>query len=1816
MGPERSTQAVRQAATPAVVKMEHPHVRRLVATLSGLALVLSGTSSVARTLPNYDALQDAKPAGRAAAGFKPVNSSLKGARVAHRDALTDSPTFIWTYPTAEQTKARAEYAKMSPAKAALAQISAHATLYGLASFEAAGAKVTNVSTNTQGVKVVTLAQESSGIEVFRQSLKVLLNKHNQVVAISGSLSKHASVEIPRSKAKARFTLPATEAIAAAYKDLTGAALDRSLLTRVNSAQKGDKYSHFTLASYARPLEEGFVIPARAKQVYFPLPGKLVPAYYVEINTGRANSVDSDYFAYVISATDGQLLMRNDLKAHAEFTYRVFSDTTPPYTPHDGPIGSGGTPHPTGMPDGYQSPYVPANLITLESLPFSQNDPWLPDGATETIGNNVDAYADLTEPDYYNTGDLRASVTAPGVFDRAIDFTIQPDANNEQIAAATTSLFFLNNWLHDWYYDAGFDEASGNAQQDNFGRGGVAGDRLQAQAQDYSGTDNANMLTPADGASPRMQMYLFSGARNSRLTVNAPAEIAGDYQGGVSSTFGPQTFDVTGNVVAALDEANTTGPTDRDGCTALTNATEVAGNIAVIDRGSCDFTIKVLNAQSAGAIGVIIHDNAAGPTIDMGGTPTSPITIPALRVNLDDGNVLRGAIPGLNVTLWRGPTMWIDGTIDNAIVAHEWGHYISNRLIANSSGLVNNQGRAMGEGWGDFTALLMMVRAEDINVPSNANWNGAYAAAGYATRADANSEFYGIRRGTYSSDQTKNALSFRHIMDGVALPTGVPFNGNTGLPNSQVHNSGEIWATMLWECYTSLLRAHPFQEAQERMKSYLVNGYKLTPAAPTYIEARDAVIAAAYANDPADAERFWHAFAKRGAGVGAIAPDRYSTNHAGVVESFEVGSAIQIASVQFFDDVADGSCDFDGILDNGETGRIEVTVRNAGALPASASSVNLSSAFSGLEFGNGGAASFPVIPVQGQATVSIPVTLTGATGLQDVTIDVAARDEDQAIEGDVTDSLILTTHFDERPNSTNIEDVQITPEKLPWTTEYDENLTPAVFSVVTFEDGNRTFYAENTASFADVRLISPELHVSETEPFVINFMHAWDFEDDYDGATVEISEDGGETWVDIGDPIHNAVLEDYPGNDNPLAGKPALSSYNPEFPGMLPATIDLGTTYAGKTVQVRFRVGTDMSFGYTGWLLDDLEFNGITNLPFTSIAAEDGVCSAPNQAPTADAGADVSTTSASNVSLSGSATDPEGDTLTYSWAQTSGPAVTLTGADTLTPTFVAPTVTEATTLVFELTVSDGEATATDSVTVTVNPGAPTNSPPTVNAGIDGTVAERAEYTLSGSASDADGDALTYLWTQVSGTPVAVRDYTTPTATFIAPEVTLDAPLVFRLTVSDGIASVNDTVTVTVTNVNRAPIVSDTSVAFASGTVTVSASAIDPDGDAVSYTWEQSGGSTVAINGADTSSITFGVPAAGSYEFTVTATDGAASASKAVAVMVVPGIPDPVNTPPTVNAGLDATANAGDVVTLSGSASDAEGNALTYQWQQIGGASVTLTGADTLTPSFTAPSTIEGTTLGFILTVSDGTSSTSDAVQVVVAADPGANPGNTAPEVDAGESAIVEAGATVTLNGTATDAEGDALLVVWTQISGPEVALSDVNSLTPTFTAPAAGELAFLLTVSDGTATTVDTTVVRVATTPEEPEENVAPVASARAVVSANQTSATLDGSASSDANGDALTYVWTQVSGPSATINGADQAVAVVNLPDTDNQTATFSFRLTVTDEAGLDHSTTVQFTARNGGGDDGGGCSATGAGAPAGMLGLALLGLLRRRRQN
>ncbi len=143
-----------------------------------------------------------------------------------------------------------------------------------------------------------------------------------------------------------------------------------------------------------------------------------------------------------------------------------------------------------------------------------------------------------------------------------------------------------------------------------------------------------------------------------VKINSPVAIAGSFTGGPAQ-FGPPltTAGVTANVVQALDPSDGAGALTTDGCSALTNAAAVSGKIAIIDRGTCAFSVKVKNAQNAGAVGVIIADNVAGsPPAALGGSELT-VTIPAERVTQADGNTIKAQLPnGVNATLRIDPAI--------------------------------------------------------------------------------------------------------------------------------------------------------------------------------------------------------------------------------------------------------------------------------------------------------------------------------------------------------------------------------------------------------------------------------------------------------------------------------------------------------------------------------------------------------------------------------------------------------------------------------------------------------------------------------------------------------------------------------------------------------------------------------------------------------------------------------------------------------------------------------------------------------------------------------------------------------------------------------------------------------------------------------------------------------------------------------------------------------------------------------------------------------------------------------------------------------
>ena len=280
--------------------------------------------------------------------------------------------------------------------------------------------------------------------------------------------------------------------------------------------------------------------------------------------------------------------------------------------------------------------------------------------------------------------------------------------------------------------------------------------------------------------------------------------------------------------------------------------------------------------------------------------------------------------------------------------------------------------------------------------------------------------------------------------------------------------------------------------------------------------------------------------------------------------------------------------------------------------------------------------------------------------------------------------------------------------------------------------------------------------------------------------------------------------------------------------------------------------------------------------------------AANRAPSAEAGPSGSTNGRKTVTLNGSGTDADGDALTYAWSQTAGATVTLTAADTATPSFTAPA--SGAPLTFELTVSDGLASATDTVTISIIPAA--NNAPSVEAGSAQSVSAGATVTLSGSASDDDGDALTYAWTHSGGTPaVTLTGAASATATFTAPAVSASTDLTFTLSVSDSTDTSSDTVIITVTPSNSVPSAqagADQSVS-SGASVTLSGSGTDPDGDALTYAWSQDSGTTVTLSSTTTASTTFTAPtvtASTDLVFTLTVSDDTASGTDEVTVTVAP------------------------------------------------------------------------------------------------------------------------------------------------------------------------------------------------------------------------------------------------------------------------------------------------------------------------------------------
>ncbi len=1335
----------------------------------------------ASPLPNYDRLAS-EPANRSLPRLseRDLARALPGV-ASEQEGRLGVPSFYWSALPEQPLHWRE--AGVTAEQAARRHLFSHAALYRFLPGELAQAQAFRTWDTGKGAVVVSFRRVVNGVPLYREAMHVVMTHDFALVALSGWLNAQPAPLHPGGAKEGGepFALSATTALSVAVQDLGFGWLDPALTAGGLEGPGGWQ----ALASPSFRVRD-----ARARRVWYGLPARLVAAWQVEWELQRDDG-RAELYTHVVSAEDGQLLTRLSMGASAN-PYRVWADPSAPFQPFDGPQGNDYSPNPTGTLTGVQAPVGPSALVSVDQA-FGA-DPWLPASPSGLSGNNAFAYADLVPPDGLNdadagepAGDLQVPPSGAGGFDYAYDLNADTGATPTQHFASATQAFFTVNWAHDWLYGAGFDEKAGNAQASNLTRGGLEGDPVKVEVHDWAGLNDTRSVVPADGKSPKLEFYPYFAGGPSMVYLDDAGSVAGP------ALFGPQSFTLSAPVVRGYDLDG-----GYNGCDPIADRAGTDGKIVLYDRVGCGYYAAAVQAADAGAVGVLIT-YSQDQVVQMNGPPDFTGVPPTQQMSHDAGTLLALELDaGLTpvVVMSRGNLPQRDSALDSSLVVHEYGHVLSGRLVSDGQGLINTMGIGMGEGWSDFLALLSLVRAADAQATSNVNWQGAFAIgafanSGYQWTGAGNASYYlGVRRYPYSADQAKNALSFRHIQDGVPLPAtpGAAF-GN----NSEPHNVGEVWASALWDGYVAMLTSprHTYAEASALTLGYLVAGLEATPPTPTFLEGRDALLSVVAASDPQDFTLFLGAFAGRGMGLAARAPDRFATDNKPVVEDATTNATgLRVTKVTLDD--RPWYCDGDGLLDEGETGTVTVEVLNTGLPTLSSTTVDLSSPFAGLTFPDGAHLTLPPMATFHTATASARVSLSGATDVVHLLVNVDATDP--LLNGGIQkSSWNFLANADAQPGFTE----KVEASAADWTWDFLGQQEAGIefgWSPQELAAYDPAFVGTDVPFGADSSLESPPFDV--TGPLVITFKQAWSLEvfngNDYDGGLLELSTDGGRTWTPI---PPSALSVPYNGNvfanaNSPIAGSLAFVGASAGYPAWVNETVDLGTAYVGQQVRFRFRLVTDTSGAAQGWAFDDFTVAGVASPPFKTWVKDTAAC--VQRPPRVDAGKDFDVDERTLATLPGVVTDPDGDAFTLTWSQTAGPTVALSSTTQPQPTFTAPEVTQDTQLTFHLSASDGTHSASDDVNVTVHN---VNRKPVVTATAKDKVSSEEKVTLTAVASDPDGDALHLTWSQVSGPTVSLSDPSVASPTFTAPKVDKTGSLTFQVVANDGVLD-SDPATVTV------------------------------------------------------------------------------------------------------------------------------------------------------------------------------------------------------------------------------------------------------------------------------------------------------------------------------------------------------------------------------------------------------------------------------------
>lgn len=490
----------------------------------------------------------------------------------------------------------------------------------------------------------------------------------------------------------------------------------------------------------------------------------------------------------------------------------------------------------------------------------------------------------------------------------------------------------------------------------------------------------------------------------------------------------------------------------------------------------------------------------------------------------------GTNPRMQMYLWDKTTPNRDGDLSNEIIIHEYGHGISKRLAggpANVNCLGNQE--QMGEGWSDWFSMILTTKATDTDttVRGVGTWTSGQQSNGN-----------GIRPAPYATDMAVNNYTYNDISSLIA-PHGVGF----------------LWATMLWELQWELINHYGFDPdlyagtgGNNLALQLVVDGLKMQPCSPGFVDGRDAILAADLVNNAgANQCLIWNAFARRGLGISASQGS--STSKSDGSEAFDL-PLICLQTLKI-DKTALAE------VKSGDFLQYNLTVTNdtLGTL----SDIMVTDALAENMLFSPGSATCDGTEQDGLVSFSLAGLSSGESISCNFKVKVLAHSSTQFFFDDMEGAVL-------------------------WQASQVQGASNWTLNGVNAHSLESAWYVNNASSTTDTLLTTSQPILLSGSP-VLSFWHDFNTEGTYDGGVVEISTDGN-SWTDLGpwmiENAYNGLISTC--CNQPLSGRNAFTGSSG---GYIETSIDL-SSFTGQRVWLRFRFGTDEMIGSTGWFIDDVK----------------------------------------------------------------------------------------------------------------------------------------------------------------------------------------------------------------------------------------------------------------------------------------------------------------------------------------------------------------------------------------------------------------------------------------------------------------------------------------------------------------------------------------------------------------------------------------------------------------------------------------------------